>query len=349
MKRLFSILVCTLFIAGSVNALTVSSVDGTWSNVVGGEYPLLRPPVGIAYGNTLEDQVRWGDPAGSTDPGLPVEDKSGLGFTGIADNSVVDVDDVFEVGLLQHYNRVVAIDTAAEEVTLTISLSFTDPPSWTTELSFTLLIDETPNAGGPPSSDDIISFVSNLPDVRTFESGGVVYELRLLGFGPSSDNPITEFVSPEGGISQTKLWGQITMVPSEPKVDIKPTSCPNPLNVNSNGVLPVAILGTAAYDVMQVDPGSIQLEGFSPLRWSYEDVAGPVGPDAEECECTTAGPDGHLDLTLKFDKQDIIDWIGDVEDGQYLPLTLTWNLLDGTPQEGSDCVVIRKKGKKGKK
>ena len=28
-------------------------------------------------------------------------------------------------------------------------------------------------------------------------------------------------------------------------VDIKPQSCPNPVNVNAKGVLPVAILGTA--------------------------------------------------------------------------------------------------------
>jgi len=35
----------------------------------------------------------------------------------------------------------------------------------------------------------------------------------------------------------------------EVPVDIKPTSCPNPLNVKSRGVLPVAILGTADFDV----------------------------------------------------------------------------------------------------
>ena len=53
----------------------------------------------------------------------------------------------------------------------------------------------------------------------------------------------------------------------EVPVDIKPTSCPNPLNPKSNGVVPVAILGTADFDVSQIDPASILLEGVAPLRW----------------------------------------------------------------------------------
>ena len=40
-------------------------------------------------------------------------------------------------------------------------------------------------------------------------------------------------------------------------IDIKPTSCPNPLNVKSKGVLPVAILGTASFDVNDVDVSTV--------------------------------------------------------------------------------------------
>jgi len=130
-------------------------------------------------------------------------------------------------------------------------------------------------------------------------------------------------------------------------VDIKPTSCPNPLNVNSNGVLPVALLGTADFDVIAVDLASIRLEGVAPLRSSVEDVATPVSDGAGDCACTTEGPDGYLDLTLKFDAQQVVSTLGQVNDGEVLPLTLTGLLLEeysGLALSGTDCVVILAKG-----
>ncbi|NIN69480.1 MAG: hypothetical protein GTO63_33310, partial [Anaerolineae bacterium] len=51
-------------------------------------------------------------------------------------------------------------------------------------------------------------------------------------------------------------------------LDIKPGSCPNPLNTRSNAVLPVAILGTDVFDVNDIDPATVMLEGVSPLRWN---------------------------------------------------------------------------------
>ena len=129
-------------------------------------------------------------------------------------------------------------------------------------------------------------------------------------------------------------------------VDIKPTSCPNPLNVNSKGVLPVAILGTEDFDVTTVDPSSLLLEGVSPLRWALEDVATPS--NGELCDCTEEGPDGFLDLTLKFDTQEVVAALGVVSDGDVVPLTLSGNLkveFGGAPIQGTDCVLILDKGK----
>ena len=69
----------------------------------------------------------------------------------------------------------------------------------------------------------------------------------------------------------------------------------------------------------------------------------------ENCdECTEDGPDGHLDLTLKFDMQEIVAALGDVEDGDCEVPTLEGNLPDSTHIVGEDVVVILKKGK-GKK
>lgn len=137
------------------------------------------------------------------------------------------------------------------------------------------------------------------------------------------------------------------------KLDIKPMSCPNPLNVtmfeNTNGnamfrkggVLPVAIVGDAANDVYDIDVSSLLLEGVAPLRSHVADVTAPfVG---EECGCNEEGPDGIADLTLKFRKAEIIEAIGPVTDGAVIPLTLTGTMLDGTPIQITDCVRISSK------
>ena len=130
----------------------------------------------------------------------------------------------------------------------------------------------------------------------------------------------------------------------EAVVDIKPGSCPNPLNVKSKGILPVAILGTEDLDVTEIDVASIQLAGVDPNRSNYEDVFGP-GFDANDCNCTESGPDGYLDLTLKFETQMIVEAIGEVNHGDELVLELTGVLSDETPIEGSDCIIIRGKHK----
>jgi len=127
-------------------------------------------------------------------------------------------------------------------------------------------------------------------------------------------------------------------------LDIKPTSCPNPFYIRALGVLPVAILGTDDFDVMTVNPASVQLEGVAPLRWDFEDVSTPVGPGGDTCECTTLGADGYMDLTLKFDHQAIAAALGAVQDREVRVLTLTGMTYDGIPIMGEDCVIVLKKG-----
>ena len=63
-------------------------------------------------------------------------------------------------------------------------------------------------------------------------------------------------------------------------------------------------------------------------------------------DCTTDGPDGFMDLTLKYTSQELVEAIGEVADGVVLILTLTGELLEefgGTPIIGQDVIVILKK------
>jgi hypothetical protein len=118
--------------------------------------------------------------------------------------------------------------------------------------------------------------------------------------------------------------------------DIKPGSCRNPINPRSQGRIPVALLGTADFDITQIDVATVRLEGVAPVDSSYEDVATPFL--GELCGCTEAGADGFEDLTLKFNTQELIDALGVLPTGD-LQLTLSGALHDGTLIEGLDCVV----------
>jgi hypothetical protein len=109
----------------------------------------------------------------------------------------------------------------------------------------------------------------------------------------------------------------------------------------------VAILGIEDFDVTTIDPESILLEGITPIRWSYEDVATPLV--GELCDCHELNGDGYMDLTLKFDSEELVDALG-LEDfaGETIPLTITGNLWEEegeTQIKGQDCVWVLDKGK----
>ena len=148
------------------------------------------------------------------------------------------------------------------------------------------------------------------------------------------------------GIDSVTITGDPIVVPVA--FDIKPQSCPNPINVASRSVLPAAILGTAEFDVTTIDPVSIRVAGVAVIQWALADVATPYTPSTGEVDaysCTALGPDGFKDLTLTLDTQQVAAALGAVNGGDVLSVPLTGNLLNGTPIQGQDVVVILKKGK----
>ncbi len=142
------------------------------------------------------------------------------------------------------------------------------------------------------------------------------------------------------------------------EIDIKPGSCPNSFK-GKRGVLPVAVIGTVAFDVTQIDLNTLMLsradgvglavaplEGPPGPRSRIEDVATPFylpGVLGEVCDCHDLGGDGILDLSLKFDAEQVVSALGlDLElSGALVELVVTGNLLDGTPfMADSDCVRL---------
>ncbi|MDY6839836.1 MAG: hypothetical protein SWH78_17900 [Thermodesulfobacteriota bacterium] len=146
-----------------------------------------------------------------------------------------------------------------------------------------------------------------------------------------------------------------TETPTAVRIDIKPGSCPNPLNVKAKGVLPIAVLGAEEFDVTTIDPASIRLirEGVdegevAPLRWAYEDVATPF--EGELCDCHELNGDGYLDLTLKFSITELVQALNlSAVKGETVPLTLSGNLTEeagGASVSGQDCILVLNEGKK---
>ena len=99
---------------------------------------------------------------------------------------------------------------------------------------------------------------------------------------------------------------------SDVSVDIMPRNCPNECPIKGGGSVEVAILGTVDFDVNDIDIASVRLEGVAPTRSSLKDKSTPVSIPADECDCTTDGRDGFIDLCLKFDKKAIISALGEV-------------------------------------
>ncbi len=134
-------------------------------------------------------------------------------------------------------------------------------------------------------------------------------------------------------------------------LDIKPGSCVNPLSLTpfdtpsrskkerKGGVLTVAILGTEDFDVSEIDMSSLRLENASALRYAFTDLAAPA-PTESACDCSSEGRDGFMDVTVKFQKSDVVATLGPAKSGDIVTLTLTGQLNDGTQFEASDCVRI---------
>jgi len=109
-------------------------------------------------------------------------------------------------------------------------------------------------------------------------------------------------------------------------VDIKPGSFPNSINIKSMGVVPVAILGSDSFDVLEIDvtslefgPGGatpVHLDNFAVPADHYEDVNG----------------DGFTDLVTHYNQKETGIACDDTE------AVITGTLLDGTQIEGTDSV-----------
>ncbi|MBD2212634.1 THxN family PEP-CTERM protein [Calothrix sp. FACHB-156] len=195
------------FFASSANALSLTGSSGTWSNPVGGSNIKYQT---VGTGVPQENQIRWGKDVGNG--------QSGLGFKGVGSVDF-DVNTVFQIGSLTHYNNAIAAGTAASKVDLGLKLNFNSLPITSQTFNFSFNIDETLNSGkcayGSNSQGcaDKITF-STPKNFNTFSIAGVDYTLQLLGFREKpTSTTVTNFISQEGRSNSAFLYAKITAVP----------------------------------------------------------------------------------------------------------------------------------------
>ena len=127
---------------------------------------------------------------------------------------------------------------------------------------------------GAPGTNYTVSPSPNIPNC----AGAAPYAAR--GFETTADtSPYTHTNCPLDNDCYTASGNTITvhMAVSQPGdwmrvitrgafrvlIDIKPGSNPNCVNINSHGVIPVAVLGSAVFDAAQIEPASLNFAGLT--------------------------------------------------------------------------------------
>jgi len=122
----------------------------------------------------------------------------------------------------------------------------------------------------------------------------------------TNTDPITVTAGVNNGSSIVVIFGEdeIGMEPGDTQtvpsveIDIKPGSDPNCFNKNGHGVIPVAILGSDAFDVTDIDRSTLKFEGM---------LVRVKGHGKPSCGMEDTNADGFDDLVCHFE-DDATSW-----------------------------------------
>jgi hypothetical protein len=194
-RNWFGAAIVALVAAGPANAgpLDISNITGAWMNPVGG--------ANVAGAGSAS--ISWGDSAAPD---------SGYLFVPGGDIVSAPLATPLFLGDFTHENEPIPSGTGIAGVDLNFGFDTNGAPLLVAAV-FAFAHDETPNVGGSPMSDDIVTIVTPIVNIP-ITVGADVYFFNLLGF--SQDGGVTfnnVFSSPEGGSNSAQLFGQITASP----------------------------------------------------------------------------------------------------------------------------------------
>ena len=251
------------------------NIDGVWSTPRNdlGETPVTCEYIDNTPGDiTDENEVRYGQPLGAPDCGVPTF-RSGFGFDGV-DAAAFVPNQPFLLGRFTHYNNsIVTPLTPMQLVDLTVSFQSASP-TVSAVMTYTMRLDETLNEGecpygatNPGLCDDRVDFLNNTPGQVVFVNG-VPYTLNILGFVPGT--PETCQYSPTladyfitGEIMQNDACVFAQFVSPQPAITIS----------KSPDIQKIAAGDDADFTITVQNTGNVGLEAVA--------IADPLTPDCE--------------------------------------------------------------------
>lgn len=137
-----------------------------------------------------------------------------------------------------------------------------------------------------------------------------------------------------GFMQQSQYLGHIKLLGIKDVIDAEIDIDPDTLNLDSKGKTITCYIELPKNDVSLVDLATIKLADGPLAKISPSDIE-----DVDE--------DGFPDIMVKFDREEVIDYIlqNEVEDRQDVELTVEGKIADGTRFVGSDIILIMRKDK----
>jgi hypothetical protein len=157
------------------------------------------------------------------------------------------------------------------------------------------------------------------PSLTGFQAGTNYLEVIVKNYS-GTDSPTG---NPTGLIYKLTISYDL---PVSVLIDIKPGSFPNAFNINGSGVIPVAILGDAGFDVHQIDVSTLDFAGLA---------VKVKNNGTSQCSIKDINGDGFDDLVCQF-VDDPDAWAP----GEGTA-TLYGEMLDGTPFVGADSIEVK--------
>ena len=135
------------------------------------------------------------------------------------------------------------------------------------------------------------------------ETLSISYSLSSLGTHTISMNSNAQIDQYFGGLSVSNdCTAELSFEVVTPvDIDIKPGSDPNSINLCGAGVVPVAIFGSADFDVSTIDVSSLRL-GDSSVK-----LVGKVGREKSLCRIEDVDNDGFDDMVCQFSTVELVE------------------------------------------
>ena len=210
-----------------------------------------------------QDGATWSGMSGGDPGGWQLEGTRGPAFLGLQSAS----------------NVTIAFDMPVTQFKLDMARGEGTPANF-----FDLVLISGLRAGRPVDSQQL--FLGPVNAWKTIELAGEVDRVAVFSFGFYRDFRF--------GVDNLR-WDGSDTTPAVKKVqiDVKPGDARNPTHLGSRGVVPVAIYGSAEFDVTRVDGAQL---GFGPMGAEGAELAHKSGPHRDDLN-----DDGHLDLLLHFE------------------------------------------------